>query len=513
MMARVFISYRHVEPDERIARGLEHALSLAGHAVFLDTKIEIGSAWGAAIEALIRSAQFFIVLLSAESIRSDMVRCEVKLAHERFLQGQLRILPVRVAFEDALPYQLAAPLDPLHYALWREGGSIEAIASRILRVVVGGEALDPAGWAGGEETDTRIKALFDLTEARGVPLPEVDPRILALGPESGAIRWDSPFYVLRETDLEMERQLKRHGDTTIIKGARQMGKSSLLTRAGLLARNNGWAMSYIDFQQIDSGRLASLDHLLRYLGGRIGRDCHTSRKIQDYWDDGLGPKDNLTDFIEDGVLARDAQTVVLLLDETDRVFGCDYRDDFFATLRFWHNRRATHPVWQHFNLVLAHSTEPAMWIQDINQSPFNVGVTLRLRDFTAGEVRDLNTRYRGPLRTDEEVGRLHALVGGQPYLTRQSLYSMASRKASFAELERAALDSAGPFGDHLRRLIWLLQHAPELKRAVLQVLHDGRCESEAHFQRLLAAGIVVGPVREQAGLRCRLYEQYFQKHL
>jgi len=44
-MARVFISYRHVQPDERIARALEQALTKARHAIFIDSGIEIGSEW------------------------------------------------------------------------------------------------------------------------------------------------------------------------------------------------------------------------------------------------------------------------------------------------------------------------------------------------------------------------------------------------------------------------------------------------------------------------------------
>lgn len=512
-MARIFISYRHVQPDERIARALEQALTEARHAVVIDTGIEIGSEWARAIEALIRSAQFFVVLLSAESILSDMLRQEVKLAHERHRTGQLRVVPIRVAFDGALPYDLAGYLDPLQYALWHDGEAVQSIAARLLRFIEGAAELNGGARTEGKDSGAQIRALYGATEARGAPMPMVDPRIMALGPESGAIRMDSPFYVFRETDVELEHQLKRPGDTTIIKGTRQMGKSSLLTRAGVLAKTCGSVVSYIDFQQIDAGRLDSLDRLLRYLASRMGRDFKSTPKAQDYWDDALGPKDNLTDFVENAVLTSANKSILLLLDEADRVFGFDYRDDFFATLRFWHNRRATHPLWQRFNLILAHSTEPALWIQDINQSPFNVGVKLRLRDFTIEEVNDLNKRYQNPLRTDREIARLHVLVGGQPYLTRQGLYWMASQKTSFAELVKTAIDIGGPFGDHLRRLTWLVQQERALKQSLARLLHDGTCDNEEHFQRLCSAGIVIGPSRDEASLRCFLYEKHFARTL
>lgn len=45
-----------------------------------DRRMLPGTEWAAEIERELRAAQFFVVLLSAESIRSDMVRQEVKLA-------------------------------------------------------------------------------------------------------------------------------------------------------------------------------------------------------------------------------------------------------------------------------------------------------------------------------------------------------------------------------------------------------------------------------------------------
>jgi AAA domain-containing protein len=68
-------------------------------------------------------------------------------------------------------------------------------------------------------------------------------------------------------------------------------------------------------------------------------------------------------------------------------------EDFFGTLRAWTNRRATHPPWAKLNLVIAHSTEPGLWIRDLNQSPFNVGFRFALRDLSPAQVHDLNGRY------------------------------------------------------------------------------------------------------------------------
>ena len=81
--ARIFISYkRAVEPDERVALEVHHALA-AAHDVFIDRSIEIGDPWGEEIAQRIGDADFFIVFLSAASVASDMVRGEIEKAYQR----------------------------------------------------------------------------------------------------------------------------------------------------------------------------------------------------------------------------------------------------------------------------------------------------------------------------------------------------------------------------------------------------------------------------------------------
>lgn len=78
----VFISYRHVAPDQDLAHFIEQALKERGQRVFVDTQMLVGTRWVDEIERQLRTADFFVVLLSSESIRSEMVRWEVKLAHQ-----------------------------------------------------------------------------------------------------------------------------------------------------------------------------------------------------------------------------------------------------------------------------------------------------------------------------------------------------------------------------------------------------------------------------------------------
>ena len=112
-MSKIFVSYRHVDPDQQLAGQLVTALKAAGHNVFWDTTIEVGQLWADEIEQNLRDSQFFVVLVSAESMRSDMVREEVRLAHShsKRTKDPLVILPIRVAYADAqsCPVSLARP--------------------------------------------------------------------------------------------------------------------------------------------------------------------------------------------------------------------------------------------------------------------------------------------------------------------------------------------------------------------------------------------------------------------
>lgn len=511
---RVFISYRHVSPDQELALLLASVLEERGYTVFIDRKMRIGDKWAKEIEQQLRSATFFVVLLSKESILSDMVRQEAALAHQLSKEPDsvFRILPIRVAFKGALPYDLGAYLDGIQYGIWQPDEPMEGIADQLVQAMSRNEPL-PQVVPDDEENAAALQVLYEATEKRGAPLPSADPRIVDLPPvEGGAEQPGSPFYIIRESDDELFEQVRGEGTTTVVRGARQMGKSSLLARAHLQAGENGDRSCYIDFQRMEEHILDTLDSLYRDLAFRIARTFRLKQSPAEIWADHLGPKDNLSDFVS-SVLEETDKRIVLLLDEADRIFGYPYRDDFFALIRAWHNERALTQSWEQLNLVIAHSTEPALWIADLNQSPFNVGHKIELREFSSVDLNVLNRRHGGPLKSDDEIKRLWELVSGHPFLTRLAFHAMVTRKWRMSELEAAATGEQSPFMDHLHRFSWTLTQKPECRSALTQVAKHGRCDDEGLFMKLKAVGLIKGVDRMHASWRCRLYADYFKRHL
>ena len=150
-------------------------------------------------------------------------------------------------------------------------------------------------------------------------------------------------------------------------------------------------------------------------------------------------------------------------------------------------------------------------IENLNQSPFNVGQVVELDDFYPHQLTDLNERHDFPFNESQEK-QLMSLVGGHPYLVRRALYLVASQQITVSDLFATATDDRGPFGDHLRYHLFRMHGKQTLVQGFLQVLKHNICQDESIFFRLRGAGLVRR--RRQAVLpRCQLYADYFCEHL
>ncbi len=473
IVGKVFISYRHTEPDLSLAAEIERYLTSHGVLVFRDAQIKIGEEWAQLIDSHLASSSFLVVLVSQESMQNRNVCEEVLRAHKRGLS----ILPVRVDSSE-VPIHIASIIGALQ-TRYLERDGIAAICSEIAELVQRAEA------------------------------PCETPDELQQAPETGTVSLDSPYYVRREVDGRIEQRLRGRGSTILLRGARQVGKSSLLVRAAATAETTGRRVSRIDFQLMDNEQRQSLKTLLRHLAFSMAADLKIDAEPDQYWDDRRGSKASMTRFVEQAVLKPAVSPVVLCLDEVDSAFGTAYCNDFFAMLRVWHNERATSGVWNRLHLIITHSTDPALWIGDLNQSPFNVGERHSLTDFTLEQVHDLCNRYRVQIDVEE----LMKLLGGHPFLIRKALYTIHTIHCTVADLVTDLFADASPFRDHLQLLLVSLHANPPLCEAMRQVLTRGACDSERAYQGLLGAGLVRGISRDALAPRCELYRAYFGKHL
>jgi tRNA A-37 threonylcarbamoyl transferase component Bud32/nucleotide-binding universal stress UspA family protein len=484
-MSRVALLYkRNAQPDEQVLRMLEAELKAQGHEVFIDRHTGVGVEWAKEIEQQMRTADAVIPLVSAASVSSEMLAYEVQIAHEAAQQqgGRPRLLPVRVDYDGAVP-------DPLSNFLARSRFAL---------------------WDGPQDDDRLVEELRNSLHATEPP-----KAVTVVEPPGGAVPLDSMFYLVRPTDEQFLEAIRRQDSIVLVKGARQMGKTSLLARGLQQARAAGTRVITTDFQKLNATHLENIESLFMTLGELIADQLDLDVYPEDVWKPRRAPSINFERYIRREVLEKLSEPLVWGLDEVDRLFTCPYASEVFGLFRTWHNERAVDPSapWGRLTLAIVYATEAHLFITDQNQSPFNVGTRLELRDFDPAQVAELNERYAAPLKGAGELSRYYQLVGGHPYLVRRGLHEMSTGGLSLDAFEAVADHDEGPFGDHLRRILVLLARDPTLGEVVRGVLRGGPSPTTEDFYRLRSAGVMAGDSARDVRPRCRLYETYLKRHL
>lgn len=330
----------------------------------------------------------------------------------------------------------------------------------------------------------------------------------------GTVPLDSPFYIERYADQRcLSEFLQVNRGTTFIQAPRQMGKSSLMQRTlHKVKAEEAISYAFIDFHRFQEKQLAnSKDFLITFckmLRTRFG----IAENVEKYWSDSYSDLDNCSFFVQ-SIVSQMHGTVIIALDEVDRVLGLPWQNDFFGMLRTWHDEAAYEPDLKRLRLFLSASTEPHLFIKNPDQSPFNVVSPIELDDFSLDQLFTSTQKHRVNL-TSAQVNALYILLNGHPCLTRISLYHMALKHYDFNTLLINAASNDGPFGDHLKHLRNQLTKEPESLSAVRQICR-GRSQPIDNidlliFFRLKGAGLVKSN-NSQVVMRNQLYEQYFKR--
>ncbi len=340
-------------------------------------------------------------------------------------------------------------------------------------------------------------------------------QMAGLEAEGGAVPLGSRFYVSRPTDAEFHSALTRSDSIVLVKGPRQVGKTSLLARGLQGAREAGARVVLTDFQKLGQEHLASAAALFRAFAEMIADQLDLNVSLDEVWNPQRGWNVNFERFLRREVLSADESPLVWGLDEVDLLFPCSCSNVVFGLFRSWHNERSLNPSgpWGRLTLAIAYATEAHLFITDLNQSPFNVGTRLTVEDFTYGEVTELNRRYGAPLRDAAEIARYCRITGGHPYLVRRGLHALADGRLAIGSLEAQATLEEGIFADHLGRLLAALSQDAELCDALRPVLRGRPCPTAASFYRLRSAGVLAGNSPEEARLRCQLYATWLEQRL
>ncbi|MEL7035188.1 MAG: AAA-like domain-containing protein [Cyanobacteria bacterium J06592_8] len=528
----ILISYQDQDPDATLATQIENSMLSHGHQVFLTpvgihqpTFVKKNTDWLSKIDSQLQRCDYFIILLSPQATVSEIVLEKLKQTKDiQNLRNSQKpiILPIRVNCPAYLPFNhdLRSYLLGTCQREWKSDTDTIVIIEEIKRFLA--ENIDwenhnnliPSweAWktVGIEEWEREI-SLASNQNIDLYPLPVAEPEL-----PQGQVRLASAFYIKRDPfEEQCYREIASPGALIRIKAPRQMGKTSLMARILYQAKEQGFDTVPLSFQHADQGVFTNLEQLLRWFCLRISRKLRLPYKVDDYWADMFGSKDNCTAFFEDCILPEIETPLVLGLDEVDRVFQHpNIADDFFSLLRAWYEEASygseDSNLWEKLRLVIVHSTEVYIPL-DINQSPFNVGLPIELTEFTPKQVADLAHRH-GLNWQEEQIQKLMKIVGGHPYLVRVSMYHIVQGNLTLENLVKNAATEAGIYGDHLRRHLWNLQKYPELLNAFNQVVtQKGPVELKSVLAFKLHSMGLVNLQGDYVTPRCDLYRHYFTR--
>ncbi|MBF2063510.1 MAG: AAA-like domain-containing protein [Calothrix sp. C42_A2020_038] len=331
---------------------------------------------------------------------------------------------------------------------------------------------------------------------------------------SEPVKLGSALYIERPpVEAKVCQEITKEGCIIRIKSPQKMGKTSLVLRLIEQAIKLNYFTVYIDFLQADEEIFSSNDKFLRWFCANISKQLQLESMINDYWDAEIGSKVNCTFYLGHYILPKIKTPLVLVINELSRIFEYStVASDFLALLRSWYESARYDSIWRQLRLVLVYSTEVYIRL-NINQSPFNVGLSVELPEFTVEQIQELALRHH--LDWFGQAGKRYAfelksLLGGHPYLVRVFLdFLVNNHDIKFEKVLEDAHTMTGIYSHHLRSLLTAVIKHPELVSALKELIYNTKVTFNPIIAYKLESLGLVKLDEFHCTFACELYRKYF----
>ncbi len=204
------------------------------------------------------------------------------------------------------------------------------------------------------------------------------------------------------------------------------------------------------------------------------------------------------------------QPLTLGINKIDRLIDFPtIADEFLTHLRSLNEKSKQPGNWENFRLILAYSSPQ---IEDCiplahHKSPFNVGQTIELTEFSPSEVAELATK-KGLTLDSAQISALMQLIGGIPSVIQLLFDDLREQNATIGE----NLATSSPLHQHLAmQAEWLQRRDLYLLMQEIATNSIARTDlSTEHWSLLYRQGLVV-EIDRQVRSRCELYRQFFAR--
>lgn len=248
----------------------------------------------------------------------------------------------------------------------------------------------------------------------------------------GTLRTSAESYVSRPADHELLTATMA-GEFCYVLTPRQMGKSSLMVRTARELQRVGVRTVILDLTSI--GTDVTVEQWYLGLLSRINSRINRLFDLETWWGQRshLSVVQRFTDYLREMLLQID-QRVVIFIDEIDTTLSLEFRDDFFAAIRYFYNMRSDEPGLEKLSIALLGVATPADLIRDRSRTPFNIGRRIELNEFSRVDAQVLESGLESmyPGRGHAVFERIFYWTNGHPYLT-QKLCLAASEDSTCTE--------------------------------------------------------------------------------
>ncbi len=279
----------------------------------------------------------------------------------------------------------------------------------------------------------------------------MNPHLPSFFVTGGTLRPEASCYIERRADHELIHGLLQ-GEFCYLLTARQMGKSSLMSRAAARLKASGVRVVTLDLTAI--GQNLTIEQWYDGLMLHMGRQLGMEDLVESFWNlnERMGGLQRTLAAIQHVILPNlsrypgplvasdvppaptavgtheNQPRLVIFVDEIDLVRSLPFStDEFFAAIRGFYNRRPIEPDLERVTFCLLGAASPAELIRDVRTTPFHIGRRIEVTDFTPEEAAPLiqgleqamPSYVSNPARSLELFDRILLWTNGHPYLTQR----------------------------------------------------------------------------------------------